>query len=326
MRRREFITLLGGAAAASWPLAASAQTAGMPVIGILNGASASGLWVRNVDTFRQGLSEAGYIEGRNVAIEARWAEGKYDRLPLLAADLVRRQVALIAAFTTPAAIAAKSSTATIPIVFTTIADPVKIGLVASLSRPGRNVTGVTLLSVEVGPKILELLHRAVPSATVMALLVNPTNPNTETLTKNLQGAARTLGLQLQVLNASTERDLDAVFAKLRELRTQALMISQDPLFNSQSRRLAALSLRDAVPAIYEDRQFAAAGGLMSYGASQTDAYRQAGLYAARILKGEKPADLPVMQPTKFELIINLKTAKAFGLSMPLVGIADEVIE
>ena len=326
MRRREFMTFLGGAAAAAWPPAAPAQPAGMPVIGILGSASPSGLWVRNVTAFRQGLSEAGYVEGRNLMIEARWAEGKYDQLPIMAADLAQHRVAVIAAFTTPAALAAKAATATVPVVFTTIADPVRIGLVASLGHPGGNMPGVTLLSVEVGPKLLELLHQAVPSATVIALLVNPTNPNTETLTRNLQAAARTLGLQLQVLNANSERDFDGIFAKLPELRAGALMIGQDPLFNTQSRRLGAMSVRHAMPAIYVDRQFAAAGGLMSYGASQTDAYRQAGLYAARILKGEKPADLPVMQPTKFELTINLKTSKALGLSMPLVGIADEVIE
>jgi len=323
MKRREFITLLGGAAAA-WPLAARAQQpAGVPVIGLLGSASASGFWTRLVTAFRQGLNEAGYIESRNVVIEARWAEGQYDRLPAMAADLIQHQVAVIAAFTTPAA---KAATATIPIVFTTIADPVQIGLVASLNRPGGNMTGVTLLSVEVGPKLLELLHDVVPRATIMALLVNPTNPNIETQSRNLQAAALKLGLQVHVLNASTERDFDAVFAKLHELRADALMIGQDVLFNTQSGQLASLSVRHAMPAIYVAREFAAAGGLMSYGTNESEAYRQAGIYAGRILKGEKPAELP--QPTKFELVINLKTAKALGLSIPesFLLLADEVIE
>jgi putative tryptophan/tyrosine transport system substrate-binding protein len=327
MRRREFITLFGGAAVA-WPFVARAQPASLPVIGLLSSATASGLWLLNVAAFRQGLSDAGYIEGRNVAIEARWADDQYDRLPTMAADLTQHRVAVIAAFTTPAATAAKAATATIPIVFTTISDPVQIGLVASLNRPGGNVTGITLLAVEVGPKLLELLHEAVPSATIMALLVNPTNPNAATQSRNLQMAAGTLGLQLHVLNASTERDFDTVFAKLRELRAGALMIGQDAFFNAQGGQLGALSVRNAVPAIYVNRGFAAAGGLMSYGASQNDAYRQAGIYAGRILKGEKPVDLPVVQSTKFELTINLKTAKALGLNMPLplLGRADEVIE
>ena len=327
MQRREFITFIGGAAVA-WPLAARAQPAGVPVIGLLGSASASGFWTRLVTAFRQGLNEAGYIESRNVVIEARWAEGQYDRLPAMAADLIQHQVAVIAAFTTPAAIAAKAATATIPIVFTTIADPVQIGLVASLNRPGGNMTGVTLLSVEVGPKLLELLHDVVPRATIMALLVNPTNPNIETQSRNLQAAALKLGLQVHVLNASTERDFDVVFAKLHELRADALMIGQDVLFNTQSGQLASLSVRHAMPAIYVAREFAAAGGLMSYGTNESEAYRQAGIYAGRILKGEKPAELPVQQPTKFELVINLKTAKVLGLSIPesFLLLADEVIE
>ena len=235
---------------------------------------------------------------------------------------------VIAATATPAALAAKAATATIPIVFTTIADPVQIGLVASLNRPGGNMTGVTLLSVEVGPKLLELLHDVVPKATIIALLVNPTNPNVETQSRNLQAAALKLGLQLHIVNASTERDFDAVFAKLHELRTDALMISQDVFFNIQSEQLAALSVRHAMPAIYVNREFAAAGGLMSYGTSQSDAWRQVGVYTGQILKGDKPADLPVLQPTKFELVINLKTAKALGLEIhqQLLAIADEVIE
>jgi putative ABC transport system substrate-binding protein len=327
MQRREFIMFIGGAAVA-WPLAARAQPAGVPVVGLLGSASASGFWTRRVTAFRQGLNESGYIGSPNVAIEARWADGQYDRLPAMAADLIQHQVAVIAAFATPAAIAAKAATATIPIVFTTIADPVQIGLVASLNRPGGNMTGVTLLSVEVGPKLLELLHDVVPRATIMALLVNPTNPNLEIQSRNLQAAALKLGLQVHVLNASSERDFDAVFAKLHELRADALMIGQDVLFNTQSGQLASLSVRHAMPAIYVAREFAAAGGLMSYGTNESEAYRQAGIYAGRILKGEKPAELPVQQPTKFELVINLKTAKALGLSIPesFLLLADEVIE
>ncbi len=246
----------------------------------------------------------------------------------MVAGLVHRQVSVIAAAGTPAALAAKAATATIPIVFTTIADPVQIGLVASLSRPGGNITGVTLLSVEVGPKLLELLHDVVPKATMIALLVNPTNPNVETQSKNLQAATLKLGLQFHVLNASTERDFDAVFAKLHELQADALMISQDPLFNIHIKQLGALSVLHSMPAIYVNREFAAAGGLMSYGASQADTWHQAGIYAARILNGEKPADLPVVQPTKIELVINLKTAKALGLEIhpQLLASADEVIE
>jgi ABC-type uncharacterized transport system substrate-binding protein len=244
----------------------------------------------------------------------------------MAADLVRQKVAVIAATTTPAAKAAKAATATIPIVFTTIADPVQIGFVASLNRPGGNVTGVTLLSVEVGPKLLELLHGAVPSATIIGLLVNPTNPNADNQSKITQAAALKLGLQVHVLNASNESDFGAAFAKLRELRAGALIIGQDVFFNTQSQQLAALTVRHAIPAIALLREFAVAGGLISYGASRSDSWRQAGLYVGRILKGEKPSELPVMQPTKFELTINLKTAKALGLNLPFVGLADEVME
>jgi putative ABC transport system substrate-binding protein len=325
MRRREFITILGSAAA--WPLTARAQQA-VPVIGFLSGGSPDS-FAYLVRAFRQGLSETGYVEGQNVAIEFRWAEGQYDRMPALAADLVRRQVAVLAATTTPGALAAKAATTTIPIVFATDGDPVELGLTASLSRPGGNVTGVSNLNVEVGPKRLELAHELSPAASVIALLVNPTNPLAETVSRDLQATARTLGLKLHVLHASSERDFDAVFTAVVQLRAAALVIgSGDPLFGSRAAQLGALALRHAVPAIYQFREFAAAGGLVSYGGRFTDSYRQVGVYTGRILKGEKSADLPVQQSTKVELILNLKTAKALGLSVPLslLGRADEVIE
>jgi putative tryptophan/tyrosine transport system substrate-binding protein len=325
MKRREFIAAVGGAAA--WPMVARAQRPAMPVIGLLGSATASE-WTLYVDAFHQGLRDAGYVEGRNVAIEARWANSQYDRLPALAAELVQRKVTVIVAFSTPAAHAAKAATATIPIVFTTNRDPVEVGLVASLNRPGGNMTGSTDLNVEVGPKLFELLHEVVPTAKIIALLVNPTNANTETLSRSLQAAARTLGLQLHVLKASTERDFDMVFATLRQMRADGLVVVNEVLFNSQSRQLATLTVRHAVPAILQNREFAAAGGLMSYSGSIRDSYHQAGIYTGRILNGEKPADLPVVQATKLELIINLKTAKALGLTVPpsLLARADEVIE
>jgi putative ABC transport system substrate-binding protein len=327
MRRREFITFLGSAAA-TWPLGARAQQPAMPVIGFLSGASPDG-YAQMAAAFRQGLKETGYVEGRNVAIEYRWANGKYDRLPALAADLVRRQVLVIAATSTPANLVAKTATNTIPIVFTSGADPVSIGLVASLNRPGGNVTGVVSLNAEMMPKRLQLLHELVPTASVMALLVNPADfalagPQASAALS----AAHTLGMECHVLNASTESDFDGVFAKLIELRAGALVISGDPFFNSRPTLLGGLCAKHAVPAIFEFREFAAAGGLASYGPHLVDTYRLAGIYVARILKGEKPADLPVQQVTKVELIINLKTAKALGINVPntLIGRADEVIE
>ena len=324
MKRRAFIAGLGGAAV--WPLAARAQQQAVPVSGFLNSASPGG-YASNVAAFRQGLKEAGYVQGQNVAVEYRWADGQYDRLPAMAAELVRRQVTVIVA-NSPGNLAAKVATTTIPIVFTTASDPVQIGLVASLARPGGNVTGATEFGVEVTPKQLELAHELVPTATVIAVLVNPTNPNAEPVLRELQAAAHILGVQLHVLHASAEREFDTVFASLGQLGAGALVIGPDPLFIAQSEQLAASALRHAVPAISSIRDFVAAGGLMSYGGSNPDMYRIAGVYAGRILKGEKPADLPVQQATKIELIINLKTAKALGLEIPLsIWLrADEVIE
>jgi putative ABC transport system substrate-binding protein len=298
----------------------------MPMIGFLSSTSADA-YASRVAAFRGGLDEAGYAEGRDVAIDYRWADGEYDRLPAMAADLVRREVSVIAAVTTPAAIAAKAATTTIPIVFEMGTDPVEIGLVASLNRPGGNLTGVSLLNVELASKRLELLHEVV-AAPIVGLLVNPNNRNSEIMSRDVQAAAHTLGLQLHVLQASTERDLDTVPAQLAELRAGALVVGSDPFFNTQSERLARLFLHHALPAIYQYHEFAAAGGLMSYGGNITDPFRQAGVYTGRVLAGDKPGELPVVQSTKIELIINLGTAKALGLTVPpsILARAEEVIE
>ena len=326
MRRREFITLLGGVASAR-PVGAWAQQPPMPVVGFL-GSRASGDDQELLAAFHRGLKEVGYVEGQNVAIEYRFAENQYDRLPALAGDLVQHRVALIAA-NGPAAQAAKAATATIPIVFTAGFDPVETGLVASLNRPGGNITGVTVLDVELGPKRLELLHELAPSARIIAVLVNPTDPvRAEAVSRAVQTAARSLGLQSNVLQASRERDFDTVFASLSQMGADGLVIGGDPFFNTRSEQLGALTVRHTVPTIFQFRKFTVSGGLASYGASLTESYRQMGVYAGRILKGEKPADLPIAQATKFDLIINVKTAKALGLAVPpkLLFTADEVIE
>jgi putative ABC transport system substrate-binding protein len=326
MKRREFITLLGGAAA--WPLAARAQRPATPVIGFLSSAFHD-LDAGRLNGFRQGLSETDYVEGRNVAIEYRWAEEQNDRLPALAADLVRRQVAVIVqAGQVSGALEAKAATKTIPIVFVTGGDPVALGLVASLNQPGGNVTGVTTMSVKLEPKKLELLHRVVPTTTTIGALVNRTNPNFETQSRDLQAAARAFGLKLHILNASSEHDFGAVFTRLLELQAGGLVIATDGFLHSRGDHLGALAIRHAMPAIFHFRPFVTAGGLMSYGGNLADAYRLSGIYAGRILKGEKPADLAVQQSTRVELIINLRTAKALGIEIPptLLARADEVIE
>ena len=327
MRRRDFIKVIAGSTAV-WPLAARAQQQAMPVVGFVNVSSAKG-HAQQLSAFLTGLGETGYVDGRNVAIEYRWAEGRSDRLPAMVADLVHRQVAVIAATTTSAALAAKAATTTIPIVFEIADDPVRLGLVASLDRPGGNITGIGNLNIEIVPKRVQLLHELVPTARVLALLVNPANSTVaETQSREALSAANALGLELHILNASTDRDFDAVFASLIQLRAGGLVVAADPLFSGRSKTLGELTVRHAIPAIFHLRDFVAAGGLLSYGADTRDAYRLAGIYAGRILKGEKPANLPVQQSTKVELIINLKTAKVLGLDFPntLIGRANELIE
>jgi putative ABC transport system substrate-binding protein len=328
MRRREFVILLA-VAGALLPLAARAQQAKTPVIGFLSSASPDKYTIR-LDAFRQGLKEVGYVEGQNVTVEYRWAEGQNQRLATLGAELVQRQVnVLVSAGGTPSALAAKAATATVPIVFVVGTDPVAIGLVASLNRPGGNVTGVTTLNVGLGPKWLELLHQILPAATNIAVLTNPSSPAiAQAFVEALRPAANTFRLQLHVLEASTERDIDKAFAALGQLRADALVITPDTFFSSRAEQLGALSVRYIVPTVFEFKPFTAAGGLLSYGGSETDNYRLLGNYTGKILKGEKPADLPVQQATKVELIINLKTAKKLGITVPqsVQSRADEVIE
>jgi putative tryptophan/tyrosine transport system substrate-binding protein len=326
MRRRDFVILLGGAAA-PWPVGVHAQRMPVRVVGFISTRSPADS-ARLVPAFRRGLAELGYVEGENVAVEYRWAEGRRDRLPALAADLVRRQVTVIVAFAPPAALAAKAATSTIPVIFTTGTDPLKLGLIASFNRPGGNVTGVIFFSTGLEQKCLELLHEMVPDAAVIGVLVNPNFPEVETQLKDVSVAVHTIGRQIVVLRANSERSIDAAFAAFIEQRTQALLVASDPFFFNARDQLVALSARHAVPAIYQLRTFTAAGGLMSYGTSLEESYRQSGIYAGKILAGAKPADLPVLQATKFELVINLKTAKALGLEVPakLLALADEVIE
>ena len=326
MRRREFITLLGGAAAA-WPLAARAQQPAMPVIGFLRSTPATG-FAYIVDPFRQGLNDAGFVEGKNVAIEYRWADNQQDRLPGLAADLMRRQVAAIVGAGVPAAQAGKAATATTPIVFVIGADPVRVGLVASINRPGGNITGVVFSVEALVAKLLGMLHELVPKASIIAVLRDPNGPDVERQSRDLEEAARAIGRQILMVNAANEREFHAAFAKVVQAGAGGLLISSTVFFNSQRRQLVALAARHALPTVYSQREYAEVGGLISYGPSQSDAYRRAGVYVGRILKGEKPGDLPVELGTKFELVINLATAKAFGVEIPptLLAIADEVIE
>jgi putative tryptophan/tyrosine transport system substrate-binding protein len=326
MKRREFITLLGCAATA-WPLAARAQQAAMPVIGYL-GLSSPETGAISVASFRQGLGEAGYVEGRNVTIEFRWAQNERDRLPELAADLVRRRVAIIVSTPLSAALAAKAVTTTIPIVFGASGDPVRSGLVASLNRPGGNVTGASDMNIELGAKRLGVLHELLPRAARFALLVNPTSPTVDVLVRDAQSAASAIGRQIEILTAGTNREIDAAFANLVQKRIDALAVTPEILFVARRIQILTLAARHAVPAIYSDRTFAQVGGLMSYGTSLPESYRQVGIYTGRVLKGEKPSDLPVMLATKFEFVINLQTAKVLGIDVPptLLAQADEVIE
>jgi ABC-type uncharacterized transport system substrate-binding protein len=325
MKRRQFISLVGGAVL-SWPLVARAQQPTIPIVGFINGASPKP-YVPNVNGFLQGLKEAGYIEGQNVTIEYRWAEGQYDRLPAMAADLVGRHVAVIVA-NTPAAPTVKAATATIPIVFMTGDDPVANGLVASLNRPGGNLTGVGITGPVLLGKQLGVLHQFVPAATSIVFLVNPNNPNSEPSVRAAQEAAHALGRQIRILNAGTETEIDNAFAILNGARAVGLVIAPDAFFITKRDQLVALAAREAVPTIYPFREFTAAGGLMSYGASLPEQFRQAGIYTGKILQGAKPGELPVLQPTKYELVVNLKTARKLGLQLPptLMGIVDEVIE
>jgi putative tryptophan/tyrosine transport system substrate-binding protein len=326
MRRRAFITLIGGAAA-GWPLAARAQQPPMPVIGMLNPGTLEALR-QSVAAFNAGLKESGYVEGQSVAVDYQFAEGRFDRLPALASELVRRQVAVLVVGTTPGALAAKQATATIPIVFATGSDPVQDGLVASLNRPGSNLTGVYMFASGLEAKRFGLLHEMVPKATTIAVLINPNFADAENQVRDVQAAANRLGVQLIIMGANAQSDFDAAFATLVQQRAGALQVCASPFFNARRQQLVALAARHALPAIYEWRDFAAAGGLMSYGTSLADAYYQAGIYTGRLLKGAKPADLPVVQSTKFEFVINLKTAKALSLEVPptLSARADEVIE
>ena len=325
MRRREFITLIGGAAAS--PIVSHAQQPALPVIGFLHSGSPKPN-VNLVTAFRNGLNEAGYSDDKNVTIEFLWAEGRYDRLAELAADLVRRQVKVIIGGGPPAAVTTKAATTTIPVVFVSGDDPVKSGLVASLGRPGGNVTGVTIFTGQLAAKQLGLLRELVPKGALVAMLVNPSNPVTEAVIADVRVAATLTGHQIQIVKASNEVEIDNAFATITEFHADSMIVGSDPYFYARNNQIVALAARHAVPAIYEFREFAANGGLMSYGASLTDGYRQAGVYAGKILKGAKPADLPVLQPTKFELVINLKTVKALGLTLSpgLLSIADEVIE